>query len=97
MSSFISNKVETELLTLQQVHERKLGFLIPSYQRPYVWTDEDVVRLFEDIKTAFESKEVQYFIGSALSARRETATHNLYELIDGQQRTRAGSHFVNEI
>ncbi len=32
MSSFISNKVETELLTLQQVHERKLGFLIPSYQ-----------------------------------------------------------------
>ncbi|MFM5858812.1 DUF262 domain-containing protein [Aeromonas veronii] len=87
MSSFISNKVETELLTLQQVHERKLGFLIPSYQRPYVWTDEDAVRLFEDIKTAFESKEVQYFIGSALSARRETATHNLYELIDGQQRT----------
>ncbi|MGL5369993.1 MAG: DUF262 domain-containing protein [Plesiomonas shigelloides] len=87
MSSLISNKIETELLTLQQVHERKLGFLIPSYQRPYVWTDEDAVKLFEDIKTAFESKETQYFIGSALSARRKMATHNVYELIDGQQRT----------
>ncbi|QDF68527.1 DUF262 domain-containing protein [Shewanella sp. SNU WT4] len=87
MSSSIPNQVETELLTLQQVHERKLGFLIPSYQRPYVWTDEDAVKLFEDIKTAFESKEAQYFIGSALSARRDTATHDVYELIDGQQRT----------
>jgi len=83
----ISNQVDTELLTLEQVHKRNLAFLIPSYQRPYVWTDEDAVKLFEDIKAAFESKEAEYFIGSALSARRDTATHPVYELIDGQQRT----------
>lgn len=83
----ISNQVETELLTLEQVHKRKLAFLIPSYQRPYVWTDEDAVKLFEDIKAAFESKEAEYFIGSALSARRDMAKHSVYELIDGQQRT----------
>lgn len=83
----ISNQVDTELLTLEQVHKRNLAFLIPSYQRPYVWTDEDAVKLFEDIKAAFESKETEYFIGSALSARRDTATHPVYELIDGQQRT----------
>ncbi|WP_283629432.1 DUF262 domain-containing protein [Shewanella baltica] len=83
----ISNQVDTELLTLEQVHKRNLAFLIPSYQRPYVWTDEDAVKLFEDIKAAFESKEAKYFIGSALSARRDTATHPVYELIDGQQRT----------
>lgn len=83
----ISNQVDTELLSLEQVHKRNLAFLIPSYQRPYVWTDEDAVKLFEDIKAAFESKETEYFIGSALSARRDTATHPVYELIDGQQRT----------
>ena len=83
----ISNQVDTELLTLEKVHKRNLAFLIPSYQRPYVWTDEDAVKLFEDIKAAFESKEAEYFIGSALSARRDLATHPVYELIDGQQRT----------
>ncbi|MBE0469371.1 MAG: DUF262 domain-containing protein [Methyloprofundus sp.] len=80
-------QVNTELLTLQQVHERKLSFIIPSYQRPYVWTAEDAEKLFEDIKASFDSKEGEYFIGSALSARRDTATHPMYELIDGQQRT----------
>lgn len=83
----ISNQVDTELLTLEQVYERNLAFLIPSYQRPYVWTDEDALKLFEDIKAAFESKEGKYFIGSALSARRDTTIHPVYELIDGQQRT----------
>lgn len=86
-SSSNPNQVDTELLTLKQVHKLNLGFMIPSYQRPYVWADEDAVKLFEDIKTAFESNEEEYFIGSALSARRDTATHRVYELIDGQQRT----------
>lgn len=79
--------VNTELLTLQQVHERKLSFLVPSYQRPYVWTDDDALKLFEDIKTAFQTGEAQYFIGSALSACRDSTKHQVYELIDGQQRT----------
>lgn len=83
----IRNQVDTELLTLQQVHERKLGFLIPSYQRPYVWSDEDAVKLFEDIERSFRTGEAEYFIGSALSARRNTERDQVYELIDGQQRT----------
>lgn len=86
-SSTFSNQVHTERLTLKMVHERNLGFLIPSYQRPYVWSDEHAVKLFEDIKAAFESGEEKYFIGSTLSAFRGTATNPVYELIDGQQRT----------
>nr|WP_298058600.1 DUF262 domain-containing protein [uncultured Halomonas sp.] len=81
------NQVNTELLTLQKVNDRGLGFLIPSYQRPYVWSDDDVVKLFEDIKEAFSTGETQYFIGSSLSARRAFDDREVYELIDGQQRT----------
>lgn len=86
-SLVISHQVNTELLTLQKVHENGLGFLIPSYQRPYVWSGEDVIKLFDDIKEAFTAGETQYFIGSALSARRASDDHEVYELIDGQQRT----------
>ncbi|MCF4010594.1 DUF262 domain-containing protein [Rheinheimera sp. UJ63] len=78
--------VQTELLTLKQVSERMLGFIIPSYQRPYVWKEEDVVKLFGDIENAFEAKEQHYFIGSALSAVHPTTDNLVYELIDGQQR-----------
>lgn len=78
--------VQTELLTLKQVSERMVGFIIPSYQRPYVWKEEDVVKLFGDIEHAFEAKEQHYFIGSALSAVHPTTDTLVYELIDGQQR-----------
>ena len=41
--------VDTELLTLQRVVEQKYQFIIPSYQRPYVWTSDEIKRLLEDI------------------------------------------------
>lgn len=82
-------QVKTELLSLQKVAAKGMGFVIPSYQRPYVWSDDDVIKLLDDIKAAFLNNEPQYFIGSALSAiRPEGDDKNLqYELIDGQQRT----------
>lgn len=79
--------VATELLTLKKVNAGAIGFLIPSYQRPYVWSSEDVIKFFDDIKEAFLGGEENYFIGSALSARRNSNGCEVYELIDGQQRT----------
>lgn len=87
MNPELDNQVRTELLTLQKVSNNAMGFVIPSYQRPYVWSDEDVVKLFEDIKEAYDAKEPQYFIGSVLSAVRDEEGVQVYELIDGQQRT----------
>ncbi|PHR92218.1 MAG: hypothetical protein COA80_14555 [Leeuwenhoekiella sp.] len=81
------HQVSTEVLTLERVGARGMGFVIPSYQRPYVWRDEDVIKLFDDIREAFEADEPQYFIGSVLSAVRVEGEARLYELIDGQQRT----------
>jgi len=75
------------VLTLERVGARKMGFVIPSYQRPYVWRDEDVIKLFDDIREAYLAKEGQYFIGSVLSAIHEKGESRVYELIDGQQRT----------
>ncbi|RJG18251.1 DUF262 domain-containing protein [Alcanivorax profundi] len=81
------HQVRTEVLTLETVGARNMGFVIPSYQRPYVWRDEDVIKLFDDIREAYLANEKQYFIGSVLSAIHEKGESRLYELIDGQQRT----------
>lgn len=80
------SRVETEMLTLFDVRDRNMGFVIPSYQRPYVWSNEDVVKLFDDIKEAFICSEDHYFIGNALTAQHLHGHEYLYELIDGQQR-----------
>lgn len=81
----MSSKVETELLLLQTIATKDLGFVIPCYQRPYVWREEEVIKLFDDVRDAYLAKEPHYFIGSVLSALNGDKSQ--YELIDGQQRT----------
>lgn len=81
----MSSKVETELLSLQTIATKDLGFVIPCYQRPYVWREEEVIKLFDDVRDAYLAKEPHYFIGSVLSALNGDKSE--YELIDGQQRT----------
>ncbi len=78
--------IRTELLTLAQICEGKIGFVVPSYQRPYVWKAEDALKLLDDIVESFLSNELHYFIGSSLSAEVINANELTYELIDGQQR-----------
>lgn len=79
--------VQTELLTLYKIFEGGYQFSIPSYQRPYVWSDDDVLLLFNDVKTACENGDEHYFIGTVLSSILQRNTGLVYELIDGQQRT----------
>lgn len=62
-------------------HER---FIIPEYQRPYAWTDEEVQTLFEDLaEYTSEGVDSLYFLGTIVSFKN---TANEQEIIDGQQR-----------
>lgn len=86
----MNQSVNTELLTLQRVIEQKYQFIIPSYQRPYVWSEDDIKRLLDDIHSAYVLHEPHYYVGSTLTARRNIVLGNenldVLELIDGQQR-----------
>jgi uncharacterized protein with ParB-like and HNH nuclease domain len=85
--------VQAELLNLASVVEQGISFSIPSYQRPYVWSQDDAARLWDDIVNAYKASESEYFIGTTLSARvtakekEPEDKSSVYELIDGQQRT----------
>jgi hypothetical protein len=62
-------------------------FVIPEYQRPYAWSDDEVITLFDDI-WSFSIERSQgiaktYFLGSIVSFENE---HGEKEIIDGQQR-----------
>lgn len=64
-------------------------YIIPIFQRPYAWTEEQIGKFISDIFTSFwgnnnNSEEEPLFIGTMqLSAKNEK---NEYEIIDGQQR-----------
>lgn len=66
-------------------------FLIPDYQRPYAWDEEQCQTLWDDIfsfsfpdndYTRFNEDE-EYFLGAIVTFKNE---HGKLEVIDGQQR-----------
>ena len=62
-------------------------FLVPDYQREYVWEARDQVeRFLEDIDNEYDSnakEQKSYFIGSIIIVKN---AGNKYDVIDGQQR-----------
>ena len=67
---------------------RAKPFVIPEYQRPYAWTDEQIETLFEDIWEFATTigglkNNGSYFLGSIVSFENENGEQ---EIIDGQQR-----------
>ena len=62
-------------------------YVIPVYQRPYAWGEEQIERLLEDIKEAFVRRE-KMFVGTiqvSAPIKVDDAINSFY-LIDGQQR-----------
>lgn len=62
-------------------------FVIPEYQRPYAWSDEQIQVLFDDLSeythNINDDDESTYFLGTIVSYENE---NHEQEIIDGQQR-----------
>lgn len=72
--------------------DKKSDFLIPDYQRPYAWTQDECGTLWEDLYTFafpnkssqdFDSENDEYFLGPIVTFKNDA---NKLEIIDGQQR-----------
>ena len=59
-------------------------YIVPDYQREYVWTDKEIHQLLDDINDDMNGSSKEYFIGTILVSPTEEKKH--YEVIDGQQR-----------
>ncbi|MFA6071750.1 MAG: DUF262 domain-containing protein, partial [Janthinobacterium sp.] len=85
----MNKRVETKVQRPADLLSNDIAFVIPSYQRPYVWPDNDVLKLLDDIHTAQKAKEPHYYIGTLLTAKHHEIRQDgvkVLELIDGQQR-----------
>lgn len=85
MSNTQSQKIDSNDLNLADIF--KDFYIVPSFQREYVWEDEQVEQLLYDVLNEFpdDAKQpvAEYFIGSIVVCPGQDGT---FELIDGQQR-----------
>lgn len=83
----IDQKSIRDLLT-----DRKADFLIPDYQRPYAWGEDECTTLWDDLFSfafpnddyeQFDKNSDEYFLGPIVTFKNKTSQ---MEIIDGQQR-----------
>ncbi len=77
-------KIENYKYSIEEAF-RECFYIVPDYQREYVWTDKEVHQLLDDINDEIGvSSTKEYFIGTILVSPSSQKNH--YEVIDGQQR-----------
>lgn len=83
----IDQKTVKELFT-----RKKTNFLIPDYQRPYAWGNDECLTLWDDLflfsfpdndSSNFDSDNDEYFLGPIVTFKNDDGK---MEIIDGQQR-----------
>ncbi|WP_121018237.1 DUF262 domain-containing protein [Helicobacter pylori] len=87
-----NESIEGKTYQLKDILATELSayYQIPTYQRPYQWTEENCEKLLDDLLSSYECyKESDYFCGSlvliAISKDSETNA-TTYDIVDGQQR-----------
>lgn len=77
-------RIENHKYSIEEAF-RECFYIVPDYQREYVWTDKEVHQLLEDIGEQINAGTTrEYFIGTVLVSPTDQKNH--YEVIDGQQR-----------
>ena len=83
----MSNQIE--LKTIDELLQSQYKFYIPSYQRGYRWTKQQVIDLLEDLWEFSNNKKQNEFYclqPVVVKARIKEENDHKWEVIDGQQR-----------
>ncbi len=79
--------IEANKEILQKIFSEDFWFVIPEYQRSYVWQRDNISELVEDLYFAFHNKpDSDYFLGSLVLKKFKDSSFPEYEVLDGQQR-----------
>lgn len=78
----MKKEYDMEMEKLEDFLTSKKYFIIPRYQRKYIWQKENIKQLIEDINL-YNELNSRFFIGNIVILKRK---NNEYEIIDGQQR-----------
>jgi uncharacterized protein DUF262/uncharacterized protein DUF1524 len=77
-------RIENHKYSIEEAF-KECFYIVPDYQREYVWTDKEVRQLLDDINEQIDTRTTsEYFIGTVLVS--PASRNGEFEVIDGQQR-----------
>jgi uncharacterized protein with ParB-like and HNH nuclease domain len=85
------SEIKSEKILVKDIFAT-MWFRIPEYQRPYIWSRDEVNELLDDLTFASKDKpNHEYFLGSFVFQSKKASSQNGQEfdendLLDGQQR-----------
>lgn len=89
--------------------QQKLAYVVPLYQRRYIWGKDENNRLWDDVASLIDDPDRTYFLGSVVLMDYDGASFagqpenlkkegmKLYSVVDGQQRLTSLSLLVQAI
>jgi uncharacterized protein with ParB-like and HNH nuclease domain len=88
----VRQTIESQDVTLGKLFDD--FYVVPDYQREYIWGEREVEQLLDDVHAEFQANhgtESEYFVGSIVVC---PGRDGVLELIDGQQRTTTAFLFL---
>ena len=86
-----NDKINADKILIKDVFQK--WYLIPNYQRQYVWESDEVIDLLQDISDMYrERQDAQFFLGTYVFRNHMytpidgSADYEQNDLLDGQQR-----------
>lgn len=71
----MAQKIESDKLLVREVFQR--WYRIPEYQRPYIWENDQVLELLDDMYSARQSNpDSEYFLGSLVLKKNKKQEGN---------------------
>ncbi|GAA7684177.1 hypothetical protein MMM7_02100 [Helicobacter pylori] len=86
-----NESIEGKAYNLSYILATNFGsyYQIPTYQRPYQWTEENCEKLLDDLFFNYEyDRKSDYFCGSLvlILISEDSKKAKTYDVVDGQQR-----------
>ena len=88
----MAKEIEADKICVKNLFAEPYWFRIPYYQRSYLWQNDNVRDLLDDLWFAFENDpEREYFMGALVLDKEDEylsdgEKYTVYDIIDGQQR-----------
>jgi hypothetical protein len=76
---------EISQLSIKDLLNGGVDYIIPMYQRNYAWEEGEVTQLIQDV-IDYEPGGMNYYIGTLVVYERQESKRTVFETIDGQQR-----------
>lgn len=78
---------ESQTISIHELCDKGFNFIIPSYQRGFRWTKDEVERLMKDVLAYSQEKDGDYYCLQPLVVRHiSDGEKHQWRVIDGQQR-----------